>query len=108
MNGNGMGERWGTIFYLFLSNSDLKQLRGGREAHKKGHLCRLVSDRRPTFLCRQSIKSNPFRCLYFYLFTLFYIKIFKLLQLTTSKHLQLCDPNYSNFCTIKSCSFAGH
>uniref|UniRef100_A0A914KWI7 Uncharacterized protein n=1 Tax=Meloidogyne incognita TaxID=6306 RepID=A0A914KWI7_MELIC len=29
-------------------------------------------------------------------------------NLSTSEYVHLRDPNYSNFCTIKSCTFAGH
>ncbi|KAF7638490.1 hypothetical protein Mgra_00002168 [Meloidogyne graminicola] len=29
-------------------------------------------------------------------------------NLSTSEYIHLRDPNYSNFCTIKSCTFAGH
>lgn len=29
-------------------------------------------------------------------------------NLSTSEYVHLRDPNYSNFCTIKSCAFAGH
>lgn len=35
-----------------------------------------------------------------------YFSIFSL-QMTTSEHVQMRDPNYSNICTIKSCTFAG-
>jgi hypothetical protein len=43
----------------------------------------------------------------FFLIFIFFVFCF-FLKLTTSEYVHLRDPNYSNFCTIKSCTFAGH